>query len=179
MKDIYEKVDGFFGWPRLYYDIVRKLPDRSTVIEVGSYKGKSLIYLLWNIQTNNKKFHVFSVDNFVGVEGYMGGNRLRDTFHDATEQVRDQFTLIEKLSWEAADDFFDGSVDFVFIDAAHDYDSVMLDIQSWLPKVKTGGIIAGHDYYEGFKGVVKAVDQIFGERVDKSYIDELCWLVRL
>jgi hypothetical protein len=49
-------------------------------------------------------------------------------------------------SIEAAETYLDNSLDFVFIDAAHDYDSVKQDIISWLPKVKKGGIISGHDY---------------------------------
>ena len=40
----------------------------------------------------------------------------------------------------------------------HDFDNVMLDIISWVPKVKIGGIVAGHDYVEGFDcGVINAV----------------------
>jgi hypothetical protein len=39
----------------------------------------------------------------------------------------------------------DGSLDFVYIDANHSYDSVQKDIDAWLPKVKTGGVLGGHD----------------------------------
>jgi len=61
--------------------------------------------------------------------------------------------------------------DFVYIDAAHDYASVSADIQAWLPLVKVGGIIAGHDYMHDVK---RAVDQIFG-RPDKTF-DDSSWL---
>jgi hypothetical protein len=47
----------------------------------------------------------------------------------------------------------------VYIDAMHEFDPVMMDILHWAPKVRPGGIIAGHDYcwyYQG--GVVQAVD---------------------
>ena len=53
----------------------------------------------------------------------------------------------------------DASLDFVYIDGAHDFDSVMLDLILWSRKVRPGGLVAGHDYYR-FRGagVVPAVD---------------------
>ena len=53
--------------------------------------------------------------------------------------------------------------DLVFIDAEHDYDNVKRDILAWYPLVKEGGIICGHDYASRELGVIKAVDEIYGE----------------
>jgi predicted O-methyltransferase YrrM len=56
----------------------------------------------------------------------------------------------------------DESLDFVFIDADHSYQAVKKDIEAWFPKVKKGGIVSGHDYYQsrsGQLGVIKAVDE--------------------
>ena len=54
------------------------------------------------------------------------------------------------------------NLDLVYIDAAHDYDSVKQDILTWLPKIKKGGFIAGHDYrYDPNIGVYEAVNDIF------------------
>lgn len=56
------------------------------------------------------------------------------------------------------------SVDLVFIDANHSYMNCLQDIRLWLPKVRVGGIISGHDYHHPrFPGVEKAVDEIFDE----------------
>lgn len=51
--------------------------------------------------------------------------------------------------------------DFIFIDGAHDYESVKADLDAWLPKLSPGGMIAGHDYDHGWPGVVNAVDEWF------------------
>ena len=54
--------------------------------------------------------------------------------------------LMQKSSTEAVKEFDIGSLDFVYIDAAHDFDNVMRDIIEWGMRVKKGGIISGHDY---------------------------------
>lgn len=71
------------------------------------------------------------------------------------------------------------NTDFVYTDAAHDYENVKADILAWLPKVRENGIIAGHDYYSPTPGVIQAVDEIFGEKMNRGYIDELCWMVKI
>ncbi len=79
-------------------------------------------------------------------------------------------TLIRKTSLEAAPQIKDGSLDFVYIDASHDYSHVIADIETWVPKVKQGGIVAGDDYYvtqQKNEGVIRAVN----EYVDKHGYD--------
>lgn len=68
--------------------------------------------------------------------------------------------VLKKTSMEALNDVPDGSLDFVYIDAMHEFDSVMFDIICWNGKVKHGGMIAGHDYSPASwcNGVMRAVD---------------------
>jgi hypothetical protein len=67
--------------------------------------------------------------------------------------------IVRKTSMEAVIDVPDHSLDFVYIDGLHDFVPVMLDIIHWAKKVRTGGIISGHDYCWGYQaGVVAAVD---------------------
>lgn len=67
--------------------------------------------------------------------------------------------LIKKTSMDAVKDFEDNSLDFVYIDGRHDFDYVLADIIHWVPKVRNGGILSGHDYYNFFDGgVVQAVN---------------------
>ena len=69
-------------------------------------------------------------------------------------------------SVSAAGLFADDSLDLVFIDANHSFQAVATDIRAWLPKIRKGGIICGHDYnHEGnWNDLAEAVDMIFPER---------------
>lgn len=68
-------------------------------------------------------------------------------------------TFIRAPSTEGVKEIADGSLDFVYIDGNHSFDYVMQDLIVWSPKVRIGGIVAGHDYYR-FRGagVVDAVN---------------------
>jgi hypothetical protein len=77
--------------------------------------------------------------------------------------------IVNELSFMAAAKFTDGFFDFVYIDASHDYDSASHDIAAWLPKVKRGGVLGGHDYNEGNFGgqpfgVIRAVDELIAAK---------------
>jgi hypothetical protein len=75
------------------------------------------------------------------------------------EITNGQANIIKKWSLDAVKDFKRESLDFVYIDANHNYDSIMQDIIQWTRKVKPGGIVSGHDYHykRPFCGIVEAV----------------------
>lgn len=58
----------------------------------------------------------------------------------------DNYKIIKKYSMDAVKDFEDNSLDFVYIDANHDFINFAMDLQFWLRKVRPGGIMSGHDY---------------------------------
>jgi hypothetical protein len=76
---------------------------------------------------------------------------------------KDRSLIVRKTSVEAAASFPDGSLDFVYLDGNHCFEAVREDIETWYPKIKDGGLLAGHDYVEdgitvhGDFGVRKAV----------------------
>lgn len=75
--------------------------------------------------------------------------------------------LIKKPSNEAVKEVADGSLDFVYIDACHTYENTREDIELWAPKVRHGGIVAGHDYMNW----VHPTAEPFGVR---HAVDEYC-----
>jgi hypothetical protein len=103
---------------------------------------------------------------------------IRDIAIQNLKNASSKIKLYLCSSLAASRIFPDKSLDFVFIDAAHDYESVLTDLELWFPKIRDGGIIAGHDYCEHYNGVIKAVNEFF-----EGYVVELksfkIWLVRL
>ena len=84
--------------------------------------------------------------------------------------------IVRKYSLDAARDFMDNSLDFVYIDANHDYEHVYGDLSVWSKKVKKGGIVSGHDYIrrkgqDQFYAVVKAVnDYVQANEINELFI---------
>jgi len=109
----------------------------------------------------NLKLHC--VDCWKPVEGRTRNKQRR--YYRKAKQVLEpeinngQAHIIRKWSLDAAKDFERESLDFVYIDANHNYDFVMQDIIQWSRKVRLGGIISGHDYHHirPHCGVVEAV----------------------
>ena len=87
---------------------------------------------------------------------------------------------MKKSSVEAAPELEDGSLDFVFIDANHSYDAVKNDIIAWAPKVRSGGVLCGHDY-NSFPGVQKAVDDFASAKGIRGFCtpisSDICFFV--
>jgi hypothetical protein len=88
-----------------------------------------------------------------------------------------QIKVFRLTSVEAAKLFPDKSLDLVYIDGDHRTESVIADITSWLPKIRKGGIISGHDYSHGWVTVRKGVDHHFKGKHNKERGS--VWWVRL
>ncbi len=86
-------------------------------------------------------------------------------------------------SVEGARQFQDGTLDFVFIDGDHTYEAVRDDIQAWLPKLKPGGLLCGHDYSNPgwpFLGVDQAVNEFAAASGLPLMLGEnFTWFIRL
>lgn len=84
-----------------------------------------------------------------------------DSFYEATkEKLKDKrVTILRGFSVPLAEDFDDSSLDFVYVDGAHDFENVYGDLMAWYSKLRPGGIMAGHDFTGSHKDVKKAVLQ--------------------
>lgn len=151
----WSSVPGFFNyWP--FYDYVAgQLKDGDTAVEVGVWFGRSLIYLAQACQRLGKRVRFVAVDNFSGEADQPAhaeivaahGGSIRAAFEANLKRcgVDDLVEIIQGDSATSAQAMADSSAAFVFVDAAHDYDSVKRDVAAWLPKVRPDGIFAGHD----------------------------------
>jgi predicted O-methyltransferase YrrM len=179
MEHIYNNIDGWFTFPDLYKSMVDKAPNDSHFVEVGTWLGKSAAYLAVEIANSNKKIKFDCVDLWENNQEYenesvVKENIFYETFLKNVEPIKNFLNPIKLPSLEAAKLYEDNSLDFVFIDASHIYENVKNDIEAWYPKLKSKGILAGHDYDCG--DVRKAVEEFTSKN---SYIvtinSEQCW----
>lgn len=171
----YSKIHGHFNYEFLYNEMVEKFNSKSIFVEIGAYLGKSTCFLAEKLINSGKDIELNIIDNWIGhpsdkalVEEIKQLGNIYNIFitNMTNAKVIDRLNIIRGDSTETATKFKDSSVDFVFIDAAHDYESVKRDINAWFPKMRTAGVIAGHDYKNTVStGVDKAVDEIFGNRI--------------
>jgi len=122
--------------------------------ELGVEKGKNA-QTMFEIIPN---LHLYGVDPYKQhpQASYIYHAEIRKWNDSYLQKVKKQclarmagknFTLLEDFNEYAAQVIPDNSLDFVYIDADHSYDMVMLDIIKWGRKLKKGGIMSGHDYY--------------------------------
>jgi len=116
----------------------------------------------------NPKLHLYSIDPWFS-EAYEPNTYVNEPqaywntcYEEAKEILKDSnCTLVRKTSAEALKDFEDESLDFVYIDANHDFPNFTFDLHNWLKKIKPGGIMAGHDFayfsYRKFNHVKRAL----------------------
>jgi len=149
------EMDGWFDFRDVYDYVAKTMPNNGTFVEVGTWKGKSAIYLKDRLDDIKKPVDFWVVDTFRG-DAETGEVNVLEEFK-LNRGERD-ISIIEGDSAESADKFQNSTLDGVFIDAAHDYASAKRDIKSWLPKVKEGGFFGGHD--ADSEGVAKALDEL-------------------
>ena len=91
---------------------------------------------------------VFGVDPWTSYYGDRDQERQDAIYEEACEKLAPyDCTLIRKSSTEAAKQFARESLDFVYIDSDHRFKQTAADIVDWNRKVRSGGVISGHDYF--------------------------------
>jgi predicted O-methyltransferase YrrM len=179
MEHFYKTLgENWFTYPTLYSNMVEKYPTNSHFVEVGTWKGMSAAYMAVEIINSNKdiKFDCIDIWDYLDTQSDIpegSFENLYEIFLNNISPVKHIINPIRELSWDGAKHYGDKSLDFVFIDAAHDYESVKKDINAWFSKVKDGGTIAGHDY-AWCEDVRKAVHEFFDKK--DIQVIEGCWM---
>ena len=100
--------------------------------------------------------HLYLVDPYVTQDWSKYTDQTNKiNFSEALEYARQKLarfdgrkTFVRRMSTDAAKDFKDGELDFVYVDGNHDYAAVLADMDAWWPKIKSGGVMGGHDFYD-------------------------------
>lgn len=176
----YEDIPGWFSDEDVacYRSLVEPIHN-GTIVELGTFAGRSAISIGDLCKANNNV--LYCVDHWQGSEEYDPSHPYYEAIKpilDAAgwpDLVYDTFLtnihndgldeVIKPLPMQSVEaiQYVSLPVDLVFIDADHRFEAVARDIKSWLPHIKAGGVIAGHDYEPNWPEVVKAVKYCFDE----------------
>ncbi len=145
--------------------------------------GKSVAFLAVEAVNSGKDLQIFAIDSWEDHEAVTSAETFdgEETFRCYRENiapVADRIETRRMPSLEAAAEFTNGRCDFVFIDASHEYRDVLDDLAAWYPKVRSGGVLAGHDYH--WPGVSRAVREFArANGLKRPRTTELCWVIQV
>lgn len=152
-----------------YIELAASLPDGSTIVEVGSFHGGSIVTLAAALA--GRRHTVWSVESFTGnLDNTVDGLPLSH-LEDFVDTVKTKVPFLNINTMQlpgqiAANNFDDESLDLVLIDGDHSTEAVCRDIDVWLPKVKKSGILCGDDIE--WQTVEDAVIEKFGSNFSKG-----------
>jgi predicted O-methyltransferase YrrM len=162
MNHFYKEIQNWFNYERVFDLAIQKAQDGAKFVEIGVWKGGSTAYMGVEIYNSGKKIHYDAIDTF---EGSREHGQVVGLYEEAVQNLKPLIDLnvvniIRGHSQDVVSKYQDETIDFCFIDGSHEYEDVKKDIMAYLPKVKKGGILAGHDYDAIWNGVIQAVDEI-------------------
>ena len=182
MQHFYKNIKGWFDFPTLYKHIVDISPTNSHFVELGSWQGMSASFLGVEIHNSKKNIKLDCIDTWEGSAEHSDDQlvvkgTLYETFLKNTQTLTHIINPIKMNSKSASELYADDSLDFVFLDASHDYESVKEDLRLWYPKVKPGCMFSGHDYDANWPGVIKAVNEFATSNgfLNIKHCDISCW----
>jgi predicted O-methyltransferase YrrM len=176
----FNEVPGYFSYNDLYDYVADNVKPNSTLVEVGTWLGKSANYLLDKLKELKKEVNFVTIDTFKGTDdeelhqnivGAFNGDIFYE-FIDNTVLSNNygSFDIIKDTSHNAANQFTNNSIDYIMLDAGHSYEDVTNDIKIWYNKIKPGGIISGDDYGGSyFPGVTQAADEFFYKQFSRGF----------
>ncbi|HPB69242.1 MAG TPA: class I SAM-dependent methyltransferase [Candidatus Omnitrophota bacterium] len=182
IRDLVKDVDGFLTnrEGQALYKLASACRN-GVIVEIGSWKGKSTIWLGQGAREAGAKT-IYAIDHHVGSQEHQGAGGAVWTFKEFENNIRkagldDVVTPLVKTSAEARP-LVNDPIDLLFIDGAHDYDSVQQDFRLWFPAVRNQGTIAFHD--TPWPGVGQVVSEVLktGQFCRAYFSDTLFFLTK-
>lgn len=166
-----------FAWDAYHlFSYAKRVPDKGTYLEVGAGFGGSVICAYLASQVSGTQIDLITIDPFFKYNN-PNENWTKEGFIENTGFIP-HLTLINSTSDEAKDKIRDGSIDLLFVDGSHQYEQVKRDLENYWPKVKTGGVLLGHDYQAPHPGVIRAANEVFGKEKFTLLKNSSMWIVK-
>lgn len=147
----------------------KRLPNKAKILEIGSFQGGSTLAIGQAIAGTDIELYCLDPwSNYLNQDDFSNFDRLKvsDDFRIINNFIKNTAFIGENLRMlRGKSNAFAGLLegkdfDFIFIDGAHDYDSVRYDIKVAFSALKPGGLVCGHDYHSDGHGVIRAVNEL-------------------
>jgi len=160
MKNIFNEITNFkIKKLRPMFQFIKKRYNHElNGIEIGVYKGENANRILSNLNIN-KLYLIDIYKPFTRHKEEADYSHLKQIAIDNLSSFSNKISWIYKKSEDAVNSLPDNSFDFVYIDGNHDYEYVKKDIELYFPKIKSGGVMGGHDFRSTHLGVIRAVSE--------------------
>jgi predicted O-methyltransferase YrrM len=141
-----------------------ELSAKASIVEVGSYCGRSTVVLGSVIKRLGKSAKIYAIDPHDGVVGAADQKleKMGETFEKFSRNIaRAGLTeLVEAIRKYSVEVEWHNPIGFLFIDGLHDYINVASDFHHFEPTVVEGGYVAFHDYADYYPGVKTFVNEL-------------------
>ena len=178
MAHYYKNIKGAFNFEEVYDDIISISNDGDIFVEIGSWLGRSTCYMAEQIKNSGKKIEFHCIDPYIGTPGDASWNPdgyYQEFLNNMKNAKVDDIVISHKIESEEASSLFENeSLKFVYIDGNHEYGFVKKDLELFYPKLKSNGVLAGHDYQ--YKGVNVAVDEFFENEFETNQRTNLTFI---
>lgn len=169
------------------FRICKLLPNKAKILEIGSFQGGSTLAIGHAIAGTDIELYCLDPwSNYINQEDFATFDRstvsddfrIINNFIKNTAFIGDNLRMLRGKSLAFAGLLDGKGFDLIFIDGAHDYDSVRYDIKLAFSALKPSGFVCGHDYHSEGHGVRKAVDELIAHvpsidkkgKFDQTYI---------
>jgi predicted O-methyltransferase YrrM len=163
----------------LLFRMAAECPPGMAIVEIGSWKGKSTVWLASGVRSSAGTF-VFAIDPHEQSLEDPGATTLEDLKRNlARSGVTDAVVPIVEMSHSAAP-AFQPTPGVVFVDGSHLQDAVRIDLDDWFPKLAEGGVLALHDVLnDRWSGPRRALRGLLWRSTEISavqFVDSIAWM---
>lgn len=167
------KIGGWFSEKEIVtlYLFAKNLPDKASILEIGSYRGRSSNAIGHAIKGTGKTLYCLDVWRDFEKQGIRKDDKsaeflpptdfaIFEDFLKETEWFSENIRVLRGSTRQFRDFLPPNFFSMIFIDGAHDYENAFRDISAALKCLRKGGLICGHDFISNAPGVIKAVNEL-------------------
>lgn len=151
-----DSVPGYLqvGQERWLFEAAYSLPDRASIVEIGSFMGRSTCSLASGCRGTQKR--VFAIDTFNGNDSDFPARGYLEQFSENVKGcgLSGYVEPVVGASHEIARSW-NRPIHMLFIDGSHQYEDVLADFEAFFPHIVPGGLVAFHDVCDNWPGVLR------------------------